>query len=139
MLVLSHFLNGLRERVQGPMQFRFIMQPLMALYLAFRDGKNDARQGKSPYFWGLFRDSEHRRERLLNGWKSIGKVFIAAFVLDVVFQFIVYHGPRFRGGAISAGIILALLPYALLRGPFNRLFTRKRTATEASLDRSRAA
>jgi hypothetical protein len=139
MLVPSHFLNGLADRAHGPMHLRFIMQPLMAFYLAFRDGKNDAREGKSPYFWSLFRDSEHRRERLLHGWKSIGKVCIAAFVLDVVFQFIVFHRPRFRGGAISAGIILALLPYILLRGPVNRWFTRQRAATEASQDRSRAA
>lgn len=138
MLLFSDF-NGLMARVNGPMHFRLIMQPLMAFYLAFRDGKKDAREGKSPYFWGLFHDPEHRRERLLNGWKSIGKVFIAAFVLDVVFQFIFFHGPRFHGGAIWAGIILALLPYTLLRGPVNRMFSRKRAATEVSRDRSRAA
>ena len=133
------FLNGLTGRVQGPMHLRFIMQPLMAFYLAFRDGKKDATEGKSPYFWSLFHDREHRRERLLHGWRSIGKVFIAAFVLDVVFQFVVFHGIRLRGGAITAGIILALLPYILLRGPVNRLFRRKRAAKEASQDGSRAA
>jgi len=111
----------------------------MAFYLAFRDGKKDATEGKSPYFWSLFHDREHRRERLLHGWRSIGKVFIAAFVLDVVFQFVVFHGIRLRGGAITAGIILALLPYILLRGPVNRLFRRKRAAKEASQDGSRAA
>jgi len=137
--MFSDFLNGLTERVHGPMHLRFIMQPLMASYLAFRDGKKDATEGKSPYFWGLFHDRGHRRQRLLSGWKSIGKVFIAAFVLDVVFQFVVFHGLQFRGGAIRAGIILALLPYTLLRGPVNRLFSRKRAAKEASQDRSRAA
>ena len=137
--MFSDFLNGLTERVQGPMHLRFLLQPLMASCLAFRDGKKDATEGKSPYFWGLFHDREHRRERLLNGWKSIGKMFIAAFVLDVVFQLIVFHGLRFRGGAVWTGIILALLPYTLLRGPVNRLFSRKRARKEASEDRSRAA
>src|SRR5690349_6834531 len=120
MLLLSDFFRGLTDRLHGPMHLRFIMQPLMAAFIAFRDGEKDAAEGKSPYFWGLFHDPEHRAERLRSGWKSIGKVFIAAFVLDVIFQFIFFHGPRFRGGAIWAGIILALVPYTLLRGPFNR-------------------
>ena len=138
MLLFSDF-NGLMARVHGPMHLRFILQPLMASFLAFRDGKKDAREGKSPYFWGLFHDPAHRRERLLSGWRSIGKVFVAALVLDIVFQFIFFHGPRFRGGAIWAGIILALLPYILLRGPANRMFSRKRSAKDVSRDRSRAA
>ena len=139
MLLLHDFLSGFTERLLGPMHLRLVMQPLMASYLAFRDGKKDAREGKLPYYWGLLKDREHRRERLRSGWKSIGKVFIAAFVLDLVFQFIVFHGLRFRGGAIWAGIILALVPYVLLRGPFNRLFSRKLAAKEASEAKSRAA
>lgn len=139
MLVLHNWLISFTERVQGPMHLRLIMQPLMASYLAFRDGKRDATENKSPYFWGLFTDPEHRREMLRSGWHSIGKVFIAAFVLDVIFQFIVFHRPQFRGGAIWAGIILALLPYVLLRGPFNRLFSRKLASKEASETKSRAA
>ena len=101
MLLLSDFLTGLSERLHGPMHLRLLMQPLMACFLAFRDGKKDAREGKAPYFSDLFQDPAHRRDRLQSGWKSIGKVFIAAFVLDVIFQFIVFHGPQFRGGAMS--------------------------------------
>lgn len=138
MLLISDLLNGLSDRLHGPMHLRFLMQPLMACFLAFRDGKKDAREGKSPYLPSLFHDAGHRRDRLQSGWKSIGKVFIAAFILDVIFQFIVFREPRFRGGAIWAGILLALLPYTLLRGLFNRLFTRKLAAKGSSQAPSRA-
>lgn len=102
MLLLHELLIGFEERVHGPMHLRMIMQPLMASYLAFRDGKKDAGEGRSPYFWSLFIDPQHRRERIRSGWHSIGKVFIAAYVLDVIFQFIVFHRPQFRGKAIIA-------------------------------------
>ena len=139
MLTLHDFANGLTERLHGPMHLRFLMQPLMACYFAFRDGRKDAREGRSPYFWGLFTEPEHRRERLRNGWKSIGKVFIAAVVLDQIFQLIAFHGLRFQGGALMTGVILALIPYTLLRGPINRLFSRKTAKQENSHGKSRAA
>lgn len=114
------FIDGLLARVDGPMSLRLVLQPLMALIFAFRDGRKDAREGRAPYFWALFTDPRHRREMLESGWKSIGKVFVIAIVLDLVFQYIVFH--EFRPiGALGAGIVLAIIPYALLRGPVNRL------------------
>ena len=139
MFLPSDFLSGLTERLYGPMHLRFLMQPLMACFFAFRDGKKDAMDGNPPYFWALFTEPEHRRERLQSGWKSIGKVFVVAVILDVVFQVVAFHELRLRGGAIWAGIILALVPYTLLRGPFNRLFSRKRAAKEKPQPKSRAA
>jgi hypothetical protein len=118
------FIDGLLARLQGPMSFRFLMQPLMALIFAIRDGRRDAREGQPPYFWGLFTEPEHRGDMLRSGWKSIGKVFIIAIILDFVFQYIVFRGFR-PGGALIAGVILALVPYLLLRGPVNRLMRRK--------------
>ncbi len=87
---------------------------------AVRDGRKDAREGRVPFFWALFTDPEHRREMLRSGWKSIGKVFIIAIALDFVFQYIVFEDFR-PLGALVAGLILAVIPYLLLRGPVNRL------------------
>ncbi len=115
------FIDGLLARLQGPMSFRFLMQPLMALFLAFRDGRKDAREGRPPYFWGLFTDPEHRDDMLRSGWKSIGKVFIVAIILDNVFQYIVFHNFHRPGAGLIVGVILALVPYLLLRGPVSRL------------------
>ena len=102
------------------MSFRLLLQPLVALFFAFRDGLSDAREGSQPYFWALFTEPEHRREMLESGWKSIGKVFIIAIALDLVFQYLVFD--NFRPiGAVVAGVVLAILPYLLLRGPVNRV------------------
>jgi hypothetical protein len=114
------FIDGLLARIDGPMSLRLIIQPLVALLFAFRDGIRDAREGRSPYFWALFTEPGHRREMLTSGWQSIGKVFVIAIVLDLVFQYLVFH--NFRPiGALLAGVVLALFPYLLLRGPVNRL------------------
>ena len=117
------FVDGLLARLDGPMSLRFLMQPLMALFFAFRDGRKDALDGQTPFFWGLFTDPEHRGDMLRSGWKSIGKVFVIAIALDLIFQYIVFH--EFRPvGALLAGVILALVPYVLLRGPVNRISQR---------------
>jgi len=118
------FIDGLLARLHGPMSFRFLIQPLMALFFAFRDGRKDAREGRAPYFWALFTDPEHRGEMLRSGWKSIGKVFIIAIVLDNVFQYIVFHNFHRPGAGLIVGVILALVPYLLFRGPVNRLMRR---------------
>jgi hypothetical protein len=132
MNMLEHlsFMDGLSTRIDGPMSLRLILQPLVALFFALRDGIRDAREGHSPYFWALFTEPGHRREKLASGWKSIGKVFIIAIVLDLVFEYIVFHGFR-PIGALIAGVVLALIPYLLLRGPVNRLM-RLKTARHKS-------
>jgi len=118
------FFEGLLTRIEGPMNFRLILQPLVALFFAFRDGVRDARERKSPYFWALFTEPAHRRDILESSWESIGKVFIVAIVLDFIFQYIVFHEFRVIG-ALLAGAILALVPYILLRGPVNRVMRRR--------------
>jgi len=117
-------IDGLMARINGPMGMRLIIQPLVALFFAFRDGRRDAQEDRSPYFWALFTEPGHRREMLEGGWQSIGKVFIIAIVLDLVFQYLVFD--RFRPvGALLTGIVLAIIPYLLLRGPVNRFMRSK--------------
>jgi hypothetical protein len=57
------------------------------------------------------------------GWKDIGKVFIIAVVLDVVFALIV-HRWIFPGQALLVGTVLAIVPYVLIRGPVTRIVSR---------------
>lgn len=118
------FFDGLLARVEGPLSFRLILQPLIALYFGIRDGVKDAREKKPPYFWALFTYPAQRREMLRHGWKSIGKVFVIAVVIDLIFQYAVFGGFRLIG-AFLAGMILAVIPYLLFRGPLNRVIRRK--------------
>ena len=122
--LLTRFFENLVGRVHGPMNFRMILQPLMAVIFAIRDGRKDAREGRVPYFWALFTEPGHRREMLRNGWKSVGKIFVIALILDAVYQFIVVRW-FYPGEAVVVAVVLAIVPYVLLRGPVNRLIGRK--------------
>jgi hypothetical protein len=113
-------ISQLAARVSGPMKFRIVLQPCMAAFFAIRSGLADARAGKTPYFWGLCSNPGERTDMLKDGWKSVGRVFILAVVLDVVYQIIVLHFV-YVGEAIIVAIILAILPYLILRGIVTRL------------------
>jgi hypothetical protein len=134
MLAVDHTLTRVAEnliaRVTGPMKFRLLLQPAMATFFAIRDGLRDARQCRPPYFWGLFTDKDERESMLENGWKSIGKVFILAVVLDVVYQLIEHRWTVYPGEAVLVAIILALVPYLVIRGPVNRIACRRKTVGE---------
>ena len=110
----------LLARVSGPMKFRLVLQPCMAAFFAIRAGLADAKAGKSPYFWGLLSDHGQRVDMLKDGWKSVGRVFILALVLDAVYQIIVIHFV-YPGEMIIVAIILAIVPYLILRGLVTRI------------------
>jgi len=119
--ILTRFFENIVGRVHGPMNFRMLLQPLMAIIFAFRDGRKDAREGKPAYAWALFSNPGHRRDMLRDGWKSVGKVFVIALVLDAIYQFITVKW-FYPVEALVVALMLAIVPYLLLRGPINRVF-----------------
>jgi hypothetical protein len=131
--MIARISHNLVERVTGPMHFRLLLQPGMATFFAIRDGLKDARECKPPYFWGLFTDKGEREEMVKNGWKSVGKVFILAIVLDVVYQLIEHRWTVYPGEAVLVAIILAIVPYLLIRGPVNRIVCEKRKVVKERL------
>jgi hypothetical protein len=122
--LLTRIFENLIGRVSGPMKFRLILQPLMAIIFAIRSGLKDAKGGHPAYFWALFTDSAHRRDLLRDGWKSVGRVFILAIIIDAVYQFIVFRWV-YPVEALLVAAILAFIPYLLIRGPVNRIARRK--------------
>jgi hypothetical protein len=128
--VITRVAENLIARVTGPMKFRLLLQPSMAIFFAIREGLKDARDGKPPYFWGCLTDRSDRKAMLKDGWKSIGKVFVLAVVLDIVYQLIEHRWRVYPGEAILVAIILAIVPYLLVRGPINRIVRRKRDAVK---------
>ena len=118
--LLNRIFENLIGRVSGPMKFRLILQPLMATIFAIRNGLKDAKEGRPPYFWGLFTHPEQRLDMLRDGWKRVGKVFVMAIIIDLVYQWIVSR--RFYPfEALLVAIILAFIPYLLIRGPVDRI------------------
>src|SRR5262245_63815396 len=64
---LRRFWHDLVERPDEPMRFRFVLQPVMAAIVAIRDGREDARAGRSPYFMTVLRNPQERMGRLREG------------------------------------------------------------------------
>ena len=118
------FVENLLDRVSGPMKFRLLLQPLMAVIFAVRSGLGDAKAGKPPYFWALLTDPSHRREMIRDGWKSVGKVFVLALILDVVYQVVVLRFV-YPCEAIVVALALAIVPYLIVRGLITRLARRQ--------------
>jgi hypothetical protein len=112
--------DNLANRLDGPLHFRFIMQPLMAIIFATLDGMKDAKAGKPAYFWAMMGDPELRRNLLKDGWKHFGKIFILAIILDVIYQVKVHH-MVYPGETLLVALLLAVVPYILMRGPINRV------------------
>ena len=118
---LDRLWRDLLDRPGGPMTFRFILQPAMAIVAALRDGLHDARTGRRPYFWALIRGAPEGRSALLwEGIISTARIIILGVVMDTVYQWLVFK-TFYPGQAVVIAILLAFVPYLLLRGPFERL------------------
>jgi hypothetical protein len=107
-------------RPDGPFAFRFYIQPFVAALLATRDGLADARAGRPAFLWSVSSDPSARREFLRDAWRSVRKVFLIAVAIDVVYQLVVLGGLHPVQGLIVA-VLVAIIPYAVLRGPVNRI------------------
>ena len=122
--------EGLTARVGGPMTFRLILQPLMATLLAVRAGLKDARAGRPPYLWTLITDPTQRVDLLREGWRSIARVFILAVVMDLIYEWVMgrFFYPL---ETLIVAILLAVVPYLVLRGPVTRIARRRRRVRPA--------
>jgi hypothetical protein len=112
--------HNIAERPSGPMMFRFILQPVMAAIAALVDGIKDARTGRSPYFWTVLTDPDKRAGRLREGLISTARVMLLGLAMDTIYQVTVLK-TFYPGEAAIVAILLAFVPYLLLRGPFARI------------------
>jgi hypothetical protein len=120
---LTRIWGMLIGRVQGPFAFRLILQPLAATFFAARGALSDVRAGRPPYGWAVLTSSHGKRELLLEGWKHVAKIFIAAVVIDMIYEVIVFHW-IYPVQALIVAAVLALLPYPVIRGLLNRVLRR---------------
>ena len=108
--------TDLLGRLTGPFAFRFVLQPLMAAAFALRDGIRDARLHHPPYLKTLIAAPAERRHLLGEAWRAIGRVVVLGVLMDVAYQVMVFK--RFSPfELLDMVLLLAVAPYALLRGP----------------------
>ena len=111
-------------RASAPMKFRFVLQPLMAALVAIRDGRKDARAGRSPYIWALLGEPRERRARLYRGLNATARIIVLGLVMDVIYQ-LIFLKTFYPGEALIISLVLAFLPYVLIRGPAARIARRR--------------
>ena len=122
--IFHRIAGDLIDRIYGPMKFRFLLQPSMAIAFAIRDGIKDAQAGRDPYLFSLLFKAGQRKALLHEWWMAMWRVLLLAFVMDVIYQVIVLHWV-YIGEALIVAPMLAFTPYVLTRGPVCR-FMRSR-------------
>ena len=118
--VFERIWQNLLDRPSGPMTFRFVLQPIMATIAALVDGVKDARTGRSPYFWTVLTDPTARGSRLNEGLIATARVILLGLAMDLIYQYIVFDTFHPAEAVITA-VLLAFMPYLLLRGPITRV------------------
>ena len=122
--ILTRFWDQLIAQPSGPLAFRLILQPVMATILAVLDGLKDARSGRAPYLRTLLSDPSQRAAYIREGLKRVSRVIVFAFVMDAIYQFMVYR-KFYPVEALVTVFVLAVLPYLLIRGPVDRIARRR--------------
>ena len=124
------------NRPGGPMTLRFLLQPLMATIAALHDGIKDARAGRTPYLWTVLTNAEKRGGRLREGLIATSRTILMGLVMDTIYQAVVLK-TFYPGEAVLVAILLAFVPYLLLRGTIARIAQRLQRNTATTLKEAR--
>ena len=112
--------HQLIDRADAPMRFRFVLQPLMAAFVAIRHGLSDARTGRSPYFWTIIGNPRERAQRLNEGLNATARIIFLGLVMDAIYQVIVLKR-LYPAEAVIVALLFAFIPYVIMRGPATRI------------------
>lgn len=135
---LQRLWRNMLDRPGGPMTFRFVLQPIMVTIAAVRDGLRDARTGRSPFLWTMLTQPAKVQGRLNEGLIATARVILLGLVMDIIYQAVVFE--TFHPvEAVLIAILLAFVPYLLLRGPITRVARRWRRDARPEEGRSQHA
>ena len=122
---IERVLRQLVARAGAPMSFRFILQPAMAAIAAFHDARRDARLGRAPFMWIMLHQPDERIGRLREAANATARIVLLGMVMDAIYQ--VLELQRFYPvEAVVIALMLAFLPYVVLRGVMLRIARRWR-------------
>jgi hypothetical protein len=118
--VHRRFWADIADRIHGPMTFRFILQPVMALIAAIPDGWRDARAGHKSFFWSALWDHDAPTGRLREGFNSIARVILLGIGMDVIYQLKALD-QFYPAEAVVMALLLAIIPYFIFRWIVERI------------------
>jgi hypothetical protein len=113
--VITRFWEDLMARPSGPMSFRFLLQPIMAMIFGIRDGRKDTRKSRPAFVWSILTDPDERPALLKDALRSVSKILLFALVLDGIYQLMTFKR-IYPMEAIVVAMAVALLPYIVIRG-----------------------
>jgi hypothetical protein len=94
------------------------------MFFAARAAIGDVRAGRPPYnLWAVLTNPRGNREWVRECLKDVGKVFLAAVVIDLIYEIVVFRW-IYPGQVLIVAIVLAMLPYPLIRSLLNRIIRR---------------
>jgi len=120
---LARVWQNLADRPDGPMLFRYFLQPTMATIMAVLGGMKDARLGRAPFLQTVLTRPAERAGRLNEAMVDTSRIMLLGLIMDSVYQYIEFDAFH-PGEAVIITLLLAFLPYLLLRGPIARVARR---------------
>jgi hypothetical protein len=117
---LGRIWRNLVDRPSGPISFRFVLQPSMAGVAAIYDGLRDARRNRSPYLSTILWNPEKRVGRLREGLNAIARIILLCVVIDAIYQALALN-TFLPNEALIVALLLAFLPYVVIRGLVTRV------------------
>jgi len=118
--VRARIWQNLLERWGAPMNFRFVLQPVMATIAALLDGLKDARTGRPPFLETIITNPAKRAGRMQEAVIATARIILLGLVMDTIYQvmeFKTFHPAE----AVIIALLLAFVPYVVLRGIIARI------------------
>ncbi len=120
---LGRIWRNLVDRPGGPMLFRFFLQPTMATIAAVLIGIRDARHGRTPFFQAVLTRPAERGGRVNEAMVDTSRIMLLGLIMDAIYQYIEFDTFH-PGEAVAITLVLAFLPYVVLRGLITRVARR---------------
>lgn len=115
----------------GPMQFRLILQPTMAVLFGIRDGIQDAKAGRPPLIWSIVFGLGDRKELVKGMLRRLPGPILVATLVDAIVQYLMFGHVR-PLMALLVGVSLMATPYSIARSITNRIVSKRRAAVKAA-------
>ena len=132
---IARDLSG-RGMFGGPFQFRLIIQPLTAILLGIKIGIRDAKAGDVPFFGALLRTKGERGHLLAKAARDALIPLMLAFIVDSILQRLI-NGRIRPLAAVVVGGLLVFVPFVIVRGLANRIWSRGHASHERPVKQSR--
>jgi len=122
--LLSPLVDRFVARFSGPMNLRFVLQPVMAIVLAIRDGRRDALAEAPPFIHNILFGSGERTAHLESAARGLTVPAMVGTVADAIAQFLLFGSVQ-PSAAVLVGVGVLAIPYAVTRELANRILRLK--------------